>query len=118
LIAIGSLDIPTNTFTLVAASAPPGEWGLFYYGSSSSNATFYDGYRCVGSPFFRMDPPDQIGTNGRVSHHVDFNTWPMNSGAGAISPGSTWYFQLWFRDPPAGMSGANLSNGLEVTFCP
>ena len=42
----------------------------------------------------------------------------MNSGAGAITPGSTWYFQFWFRDPSAGMSGVNLSNGLEANFCP
>ena len=65
-----------------------------------------------------MDPPDQVAPNGRASHYVDFNTWPMSSGAGQIDPGSTWYFQFWFRDTAAGGWNVNLSNGLEVSFCP
>ena len=114
----GSQDIPTNTFTLLAAECPPGEMGLFFYGPSEVNVPFFNGFRCVGGPFFRIYPPNQIAGNGQASHHVDFNTPPMNSGAGAITPGSTWYFQFWFRDPAAGASGVNLSDGLESTFCP
>jgi hypothetical protein len=45
----------------------------------------------------------------------------MNSGLGMITPGSTWFFQFWFRDPTStggGPTGVNLSTALEVTFCP
>ena len=39
--------------------------------------------------------------------------------SGAITAGSTWNFQLWYRDPAAGGAGSNLSNGLQVVFaCP
>jgi hypothetical protein len=37
---------------------------------------------------------------------------------GLVAPGSTWYFQAWFRDPAAGGAAFNLSDGLAVTFCP
>jgi hypothetical protein len=35
---------------------------------------------------------------------------------GQIAPGSTRYFQFWFRDWPAGGAGTNLSDGLRLTF--
>jgi hypothetical protein len=35
-----------------------------------------------------------------------------------IQPADTRYFQIWYRDPTGGSSGFNLSNGLEITFCP
>jgi hypothetical protein len=35
---------------------------------------------------------------------------------GPILPGSTWYFQYWFRDPLGGGAGANLTDGLRMTF--
>ena len=35
-----------------------------------------------------------------------------------ITPGSTWYFQFWYRDSAAGGAAFNLSNGLSATFCP
>ena len=43
----------------------------------------------------------------------------MNANAlSGIQPADTRYFQLWYRDPLGGLSGFNLSNGLEITFCP
>ena len=43
---------------------------------------------------------------------------PLNAGAGQAAPLSRWYFQFWYRDPQAGGSFFNLSNGLEAVFCP
>ena len=37
-------------------------------------------------------------------------------GQPAIMAGSTWHFQLWYRDTPAGVGQSNLSNGLTVNF--
>ncbi|MDP6520445.1 MAG: hypothetical protein QF411_11160, partial [Planctomycetota bacterium] len=116
--ATGSLDIGTGTFGLLADDCPPGAMGLFYYGTSSVYMPFYNGFRCVGGNIFRLFPASPIGGNGVATHQADFNTTPMGSGAGAVYPGSTWYFQFWFRDHPAGGWEVNLSNGLEVTFCP
>ncbi|MEZ5973961.1 MAG: hypothetical protein R3E96_03695 [Planctomycetota bacterium] len=37
-------------------------------------------------------------------------------GSPAITAGSTWHFQLWYRDSGAGAGHSNLSNGLSVGF--
>ena len=37
---------------------------------------------------------------------------------GSFVAGVLMRFQAWFRDPAAGMSGFNLSDGVEVTFTP
>ena len=34
----------------------------------------------------------------------------------AIAAGSTWHFQAWHRDTPAGPGASNFSNGLSVSF--
>ncbi len=45
------------------------------------------------------------------------NTSPP-SAATQITSGSTWNFQAWFRDPIAGGSFFDMSDGLNVTFGP
>jgi len=35
---------------------------------------------------------------------------------GPIAPGTTFHFQYWYRDPAAGMTGANFSDGISITF--
>ncbi|MAF67715.1 MAG: hypothetical protein CMJ84_18930 [Planctomycetes bacterium] len=120
---IGSVGLPSisvNAFTLSASSAPPGQPGIFYYGPGQIQVPFGDGVRCVGGgPTFRL-PPIVIAGNGRASYHLDFTQPPSNAGPGEIAPMDTWNFQFWYRDPanPNGLFGFNLSNGLEVTFCP
>jgi hypothetical protein len=42
----------------------------------------------------------------------------MSSGAGLILAGSVFNFQLWYRDPGGGPQGFNLSDAIELTFCP
>ena len=40
--------------------------------------------------------------------------------SGLVAAGDTKRYQLWSRDPSSSPCGAglNLSNGLEITFCP
>ncbi|MEO2006699.1 MAG: hypothetical protein ABGY41_21690 [Candidatus Poribacteria bacterium] len=49
---------------------------------------------------------------------LDLTQPPAGAGAGTITPGSTWFFQFWYRDSAGGPSGFNLSNGMSVTFTP
>ncbi len=120
--ALGSTSIAANDFVLHAAAAVPNQFGLFYYGASQIQAPFGDGVRCVGAGgigIFRLSPAQLGNFVGEITRPVNFGAPPTNAGPGAIQPGSTWNFQLWYRDPAGpGGSGFNLSNGLSATFCP
>jgi len=48
---------------------------------------------------------------------LDFSAAPVASGAGALTVGSTWYFQYWYRDPAASGASFNLSDAASATIC-
>ena len=50
---------------------------------------------------------------------IDLAAPPTGGGQSEILAGSTWYFQVWYRDPagPLG-NGYNLSSSLGISFCP
>ena len=59
----------------------------------------------------------QADADGLVRHTLDLGQAPFGSGPGMVTPGSTWHFQWWLRDPSAG-AGSNASSAVSVTFCP
>jgi hypothetical protein len=115
----GTTSIAANTFTLNAAGCPPHVNGFFFYGSHASEVPLGDGFRCVAGSVFRLGPALQTNASGDVSRLVNFNAPPAGSGPGQINPGSTWYFQWYYRNVggPLG-SNFNLSDGLRADFCP
>ena len=116
----GSLSIAANNFILSASGGPNNEFGLFFYGAGQGQFAFGDGFRCVPGSIARLNPPvltDNLF--GDASRVCDFTSGPMASGPEAISAGSTWNFQFWYRDPGGpGGTGFNLTNGLSALFCP
>jgi hypothetical protein len=114
----GSLSISANVFTLTAASSALNQPGLFFYGGSQIQVVFGNGFRCVGAPLFRLNPPLSADGAGSVSRLLDFNAPPAGGGPGRILPGTTWNFQWWYRDPMGGGALFNLSDALEATFAP
>ncbi|HJO27691.1 MAG TPA: hypothetical protein QF730_10640, partial [Planctomycetota bacterium] len=115
---VGLPSISLNTSVLEATDCPAGQYGIFYYGPWQVQLPFGDGYRCVAGSVFRLMPPMLSSGAGVASRTLDYNASPMGSGAGQITSGSTWNFQYWYRDPTPVGYGFNLSDGLEVTFCP
>jgi hypothetical protein len=114
----GLASVSANAFQLTVSQAPPGRPGIFFYSANQANAPFGDGTRCVASPIYRLQPPGLIGGAGNLTRHLDLTVGPPAAGGGAITAGSTWNFQFWYRDPQGGPNGFNLSDGLEVVFCP
>ncbi|MDP6840033.1 MAG: hypothetical protein QF724_13945, partial [Planctomycetota bacterium] len=116
--ASGSVDIDLNNLVLHAQPVPAQQMGVFFYGPAQLSVPFGDGYLCVGSGGvgqFRLYPPLWTGTgSGSMSRAVDYTNPPQPSGQ--ITVGSTWNFQAWYRDPAAGGSGFNLSDGYEILF--
>lgn len=110
----GPLSLSGNQFSLTANGLPPNEWGVFFYGQHETEVVFGNGVRCVGGNLVRLDPPIQMDENGLVELVLDFYRPPFLEMVG----GDSAYFQLWYRDPPAGGSYFNLTNALKVIFCP
>jgi hypothetical protein len=113
----GSLQLHDNTFNLQNSGAiiHPASFGMFTYGPNQTNVPFGNGTLCI-SPFnpgiYRM--PVQALTAPTIV--LAMEDAPGNFAL--ITPGSSWNFQFWYRDPNAGGSKFNLSNGLHVDFPP
>ena len=95
------------------AEPVPNQPGIFYYSLSPAGGgdgvPLFNGIRCVGSPGFQMYRLPPNFASGNVAFQVvDLSNPPIPSGQ--ILPGSTWYFQLWFRDPGTPPTGADYSN--------
>jgi len=112
----GTASVSSNDFQIIAAFAPAGQPGLFYYGPNQLEVPFGNGFRCVGGTVTRLNPPIVISSPwGEAIHELD-NSAPQH--AGNIQPGTRWNFQFWYRDPADGGSNFNLTDALSVPFIP
>jgi len=116
----GSTSVLANDLGLTALGAAPLQFGIFYYGPEQIQQPFGEGFRCVGGGalgLFRL-PVLMTDGFGDAEYALDLNQPPANAGAGEILAGSTWNAQFWYRDPQGGGTGFNLSDGLNLVFCP
>ncbi len=111
----GSVSVVADDLVLTASQCPAGQYGLFFYGSGRTQTPLADGFMCVESNFARL-PAIQTDGTGHASYPLDYDNLPPYGGQ--ITPGSTWNFQFWYRDPASGGSGSNFTDGLEAAFCP
>ncbi len=112
--ATGSTSIALNDLVLEANGAAPGVFGVFFYGDAQAAAPTGDGVRCVGGNLFRLGV-SQSDLFGRFFLPLDV-TMPQ-SPAAMITAGSTWNFQLFYRDVVPAGSGLNFSDAITVRFC-
>lgn len=111
--ASGSTSVAVND-VLLTASPVPNAFGLFFYGASQASSPFGNGTLCVGGQLNRL--ATHMATNQCLSHELDVDN--PSAGGPAILAGSTWDFQAWFRDTPAGGAFFDLSDGVEIVFTP
>jgi hypothetical protein len=113
----GSLDLSHGTFKLIVTGHPPtpGSWGMFTYGLNQYNVPFGNGYLCIMpfNPGIQRMTPQMLGPGALVHDMAQYPNDFAN-----LTPGSSWNFQFWHRDPQAGGSNFNLSDALHVTFAP
>ncbi len=112
--ASGSNRVLANNLVLRAESVPATQPGLFYYGALQIQTPFGNGAQCFGGPSLARLPVVQASANGVLETAVD-NTMPPSAST-IITPGSTWNFQAWFRDPAAGGALFDLSDGYSIMF--
>ncbi len=101
---------------LVASNGPSLQPILFFQGVHQTNGgnghSFGDGLRCAGGSIRRL----QI----RIFDHSGLAETTVDIAAqGQVVPGSTYYYQGWYRDPggPCGV-GLNFTNGVAVLWGP
>jgi hypothetical protein len=112
--ASGTASVAANDLVLAGSGLPAGVNGLFFYGDLRASVPLGQGLRCVGGSagLFRLQPVANSGAAGVITHALDATAPP--AAGGAITPGSTWNFQLWFRDG----GSSDLTDALEVIFTP
>ncbi|MAF64514.1 MAG: hypothetical protein CMJ84_02480 [Planctomycetes bacterium] len=109
----GSASVRANDLELLCTGAVPGQSVMFFYGAGQTEQPFGDGFLCVTGPIFRLSV-GSADVSGGATHALDIGS--PSDPAGQITLGSTWFFQVWYRDP-GGPSGFNLTDALEATFC-
>lgn len=111
---LGSTSVAANDVLLFATGIPVGNPGVFFYGNNTANIPFGAGTQCVTGPLAKRLGmiPGQVGGFAAFAMNIPAEPLP----AYRITPGSTWYFQYWFRDP-AGGGGPNFTNALQMNFC-
>ncbi|MCB9913577.1 MAG: CotH kinase family protein [Planctomycetes bacterium] len=104
--ASGSALVANQNLTLHVTGATPSQSGVFFLGHGTAQVPFANGYRCVTGPLVRIVPVLQTDAAGAASRALDF----LAPYAAHLVPGTTVYFQFWYRD--AGSS--NLTDGLRL----
>ncbi len=110
--ASGSASVGANNLVLSGSGLPANVNGLFFYGDGQANTPLGNGTLCISgaSGIFRLQPVQNSGALGVMTLPVDLVNPP--DPAGQVTVGSTWNYQLWFRD--GGTS--DLTDGLQIVF--
>jgi len=116
--ATGDASIGAADLTLSADNIPTAQFGIFYFGPAQLADPFGNGIRCVGSggtPTWRL--PIALEAGGTLTHTVNFTVNASRLAAAQLDGGMV-NFQCWFRDPAAGSSNFDLSDGYSIVMTP
>lgn len=110
-------------FILAGNTATPGVMistgNLCLVGAGNSNLYYYNVGGGPSNSIGRFDAAgilqNLVGTSASGSGFDVPSIIPASTPIN-ITSGSTWHFQAWHRDTPAGSGTSNFSNGLSVTF--
>ncbi len=115
----GTTSLTTDDLVLQAAFLPPNTSTLLYAGANATQTPFGDGIRCIAGPTFRLGIHTASGT-GTTSYGPGIAGDLCTSFAQCLTAGSTFRFQLWYRNAASFCTSStfNLTNGVSVTYTP
>ncbi|MEM9380413.1 MAG: hypothetical protein AAGB93_10740 [Planctomycetota bacterium] len=119
LMAYGDDRAVANLFELRTTGLPPGAAGFFLASMSADIVPGPGGSQgtlCLGAPVGRILDSVQFATPfGAAAWRVDLTSIPQPNGTVQVLPGTTWYFQQWYRDANPGPT-SNFSGSARVFF--
>jgi len=120
----GTTSVAADDLVLTTTQLPVNAFAMTFMGFQGGSTTFGNGSLCVsapGSKLFRYKPAQNSDAGGSISLGpgiVNYSQWFAVDG-GNVLPGSTWYFQTYYRDTGGQCnSNFNFSNALRVDFTP
>jgi plastocyanin len=119
LAASGTPSIAADTVVLTGTGMPSSS-ALYFQGTTQigagAGAVFGDGIRCAGGSVIRL----ALKTNASGTSSFPTGADPTVSVKGGAAAGSTFEYQIWYRNAGAFCSAStfNLSNGYSVTWTP
>lgn len=129
LSATGSTSVAADDLVLLASDLPPNQFGIFLMARSAGPVAqpLGNGVLCLGGPMnkiVRIKPVVSSSAQGTASTMPGLVALSCSGqiavpAISCITPGSTFEFQLYYRDPivSANCQGAsNLTNALRITF--
>ena len=117
---LGTPDQTALILGLRAEGLPSGQWCHFLLSQNTANLPGFSGSQgtlCVGAPIVRLNRPayGEIGqTSPAGTFEVSIEVFDLPQGV-TIGQGSTWHFQLWYRDLNPGTT-SNTSSAVRVMF--
>lgn len=124
LIAVGSPSALENFFYVGASGIPRDSFAMLATGPQQANlpgAGGSQGTLCLGGPIGRFTRPSEIlraDPVGNVFMPVDLTDFPTPNARISVTPGTTVYFQIVYRDvdPTTGAATSNFTDALCMTF--
>ncbi len=115
LAPLGSLVVADNRLALLSKGLPPGAVGGFLCATQSAWQPFGAGTLCLGGALIPLGaaPVDARGASWMA---LDFQGGPGTGGL--ITPGSTWYFQQWYRERSSLGAPLHATDALKLAFEP
>lgn len=118
MLASGSTSVLADDLQITVDLLPLNKTCILLRGMNQIGQTqLGEGWRCIGSPFYRMGGQN-TGPSGVLVRGPGIAAWTSGSVA-PILAGQTWSFQLWYRDFASQCgNNTNISNGYVLTFTP
>ena len=112
----GGAVIVNDDLALGISGMATNQFGMLFTSTNGTSLSFGDGLRCVGGRLYRFPvrQSDAAGTFQEAGLVATSNTFHAG---GAVTAGSTWNYQVWYRAPggPCG-TDFNVTNALPVTW--